>query len=224
MELTEELRFADTQATVAYVFAADCLRTAAPFSRAIAEELGKHFQVLEISYQPGDRPSWTANKGEALLADDRKVAIKSILGTDLELSVTVQGSSADARDVLDEVWSRLGELAEEAEAPITDQPGSFGYVTAATVVVPRSFFELFSGLGRARAFIDESLDHVEPADGRWFSVTLPIRVKVHGVTVERQVRLEPRFTSKRDDRVLYTVSPFDSDGHRRLLRELCSPA
>ena len=123
---------------------------------------------------------------------------------------------------LREVWSRIGELAGEKETELASHPGYFAHVTAAVVRLPITATELIPPLEVVDTFLRARLGTaVLQAPGSLpFSLSIPVRMAIGGLQIDRRVLIEPRFTSLSDDRVYWTESPLPSNEHVEMLRQV----
>jgi hypothetical protein len=211
-----------SQAQIA--FTADQMRCLAPFDQELTGKLAKRFTFADTSMQStGDQTMWIYQKGVCKLSDTRKVLIASAHGYEIELSVTVEGATEDAIDVLRELWTVLGEIAEEEPLGLDQSLGTFAYQTTAIVRLPKTYRELFPGLDLLARHTREGIR--APLTGapgvETFHVETRVSFAVGALTLDRATIIEPRHTSKADDRVFYTQSPLRSDRHLAMLEALC---
>lgn len=210
------------QATVSYVFAADNSRSRAPFDQEIGAALGKEMSAADVIVQPGQRPAWILRHGTCRFSESRRVVCESIVGTAHELTASVDGPTDDAKDVLNEVWSRLGELTNEDSVDLTEYLGVFAFSTTAIVHVPGGFQGAFPGIDVLSKCAHDKLGNalVQRPGVLRFRVELPVELAVRGLNVQRSFLIEPRFTAEDGDRVYFTVSPLSSPDHIEVLEQL----
>lgn len=211
------------QATASYVFAADNARARAPFDQQVASALAKEFSAADVVVQGGDHAVWMVRQGTCRFSEKRRVECGSLMGSAHELSVSVEGLSDDAKDVLNEVWSKLGELTDADSENLTEYPGELVFATVAIVSVSGGFRSAFPGLEvlqeYARTKMAKTL--VQRADALQFRIELPVEFAVRGLNARRSFVIERRFTALTEDRVYFTASPLNSTDHIELLESLC---
>lgn len=224
MELTKTVKVVRLQTSAAYVFAADNQRAMRPFLPDIGAALAKELEANDFSVQPGDQPLWFARQGVVSFSEKRRLIVSRVAGGPHELSVTVEGSSADALDVLNECWSKIGELDGQEDCRLTDFPGNFSNATLAIVELPIPATTLIPALGvledSVRAAFGSTL--MRPEGSLFFRLTLSVPFSVRGVAAERSIIIEPRFTSIAEDQTYFTVSPLTSDAHLAMLEKLAA--
>lgn len=211
------------QSTASFLFAADSARLQLPFLVEGGKHLAEEFKAAEVGVRPGERATWVVQQGEASF-NGRPVVVNQIAGTSTELSVTVEGDTPTALDVLRDAWTSLGTIAGEPEVDLRDQ-GVFHYQTVAIVRLERTAFELFpvlatmvecaGGLGVA------STTELETAPR--FRIELVVQGPVGGAHVVRKFGIERRVSSTTTDRIFYTTSPLRSDEHLAFLEKLLAP-
>lgn len=208
------------QSTASFLFAADCRRTQLPFLVEHAEQFAGEFQAAEVGVRLEKRPTWILQQGQAAF-NDRSVIVAQIAGAATELSVTVEGDTLTALDVLKDAWTALGGLAGEAEVELRDQ-GVFHYQTVAIVTLERTAIELFPALGVmiecAQAHLPGASSDLENAPR--FRIELALQGPLGGANVTRRFGIERRYSATAKDRVFYTISPLKSDEHIEFLRKL----
>ena len=209
------------QSNATYIFAADSARGRVPFVQDLGVSFAQEMSLVDLSIVPGDRTVWIGRQGTLKFSDARTIVITSIAGGAHELMVGVEGSTEDAVDVLNEVWSKLGELARESAIALTDAPGAFTYQTTAIVRLPRSFRDVMPLLATLYDYAREALGEtlLDRPGVMPFRVELPLTIGARGVSVSRSIVIEPRFTSTDDDQVFFTVSPLRSGAHLEMLRK-----
>jgi hypothetical protein len=219
-----DIKIVRCSAAVTFVFKADQPRCTVPFNPESAAVFEKKLSLVNVQYLPTDQSIfWVYSKGYCKLSEKRKLAMGPIQASENEISVTVEGSSEDAIDVLQEVWSTLGELAEVEPVRLDETLGSFAYATTAVVELPKTHAELFPGLAvlarHTREGVGDSRIGVPGVD--FFRVETRTTFAVGALSAERATVIEPRFTSKAEDRIFFTQSPLKSDLHMAMLEELC---
>ncbi len=211
------------QTTASYVFAADNARARAPFDQDVGVALAKEFFAADVVVQAGERPVWVARQGTCKFSEKRRIVCGSLIGSAHELTVSAEGPTEDAKDVLNELWSKLGEVTGESSVNMTDFPGVFVFGTTAIVRVPGGFDSAFPGINRvhecARAKLGKAL--VQRPDVVQFRIDIPVEFAVRGLNVRRSFVIEPRFTALTDDHIFFTVSPLNSNDHIEMLEQLC---
>jgi hypothetical protein len=220
VELNDSVEVVRLLSMAGYLFAADNQRTQRPFVPEIGTGLAKEFGAADFVVQPGERPNWFVRQGAIKFSDKRQITVSVIAGGAHELTATVEGSSEDARDVLLEAWSRMGELAGETECVFTDYPGSHANMTTAIVRLPVTCTTLIPPLKIMSDYAKAKLGGIllEVPGALSFRLSIPLSLAVRGMRVERHLVIEPRFTALTDDRVYYTSSPLASDEHLEMLR------
>lgn len=206
-----------TLARVIRVFHADRLRAAAPLRSDGAKLLADKFDPVDVGIQAGDRPAWVARKGRCQLGD-RRILIEEMHGNEQELGVTVDGSTADAIDVLREIWTHLGTFDEAGETALEEAPGVMTFMTTMVFKADRSYRELFPPLAIARREIVKSLALPQLDDGEMFKIQLIFTVSVSGITTTNLAfQLERRDSSRAEDCVYWSRSPLKSEDHLALI-------
>jgi hypothetical protein len=187
--------------------------------------LAKEFAAADVVVQPGERPLWMVRQGTCRFSEKRRIVCGSLIGSAHELSASVEGPTDDAKDVLNEVWSKIGELTQEDSVNLTDYAGVFVFATTAIVRVPSGFRSAFPGIEIlqecARTKMGKAL--VQRSDAPQFRIELPVEFAVRGLNVRKSFVIEPRFTALAEDRVYFTVSPLNSTDHIEILEHLCGP-
>lgn len=213
------------QATAQVAFSADQRRCLVPFDQEHSGKLGERFHFADaLMQQTGDQILWQYRKGFCKLSDTRKIAIDTAGGYELELRATVEGPTPDAIDVLRELWAALGELATEEPIEIDESIGTFGYYTTAIVRLPKTYRELFPALDFMARFTREHIGAppAGPQGVETFHAQTRMSFAIGANQVERATVIEPRRTSKADDRIFFTYSPLRSDQHLAMLAALCN--
>jgi hypothetical protein len=216
-----------SQSLADIVFTADQRRGLVPFDRERMLLLVERFAFADsLMHQAGERMFWLYQKGTYKPSESRRLAIHLVQGNENELAATVEGTSEDALDVLREVWVALGELSEEPAVDLNESLGTFAFTTTMQVTLPKTYKELFPGLDVLIRHTRDGLgqDVLEPPGAQLFQVSARTSYAVGSLTVQRATVIEPRFTSKVDDRVYFTQSPLRSDRHLAMLEALCAGA
>lgn len=210
------------QAKVSYVFAADNQRTQRPFVAEVAVALVKAFGGTAFAVETRNQLLWSMMQGAVEFSATRRVAVLALSGTAHELMAAVEGTTGDARDVLDEVWTKLGEIDGAERAALTDFPGTFVNQTFAVVRLPTACTDLIPPLDAMTSFAKDRIgDRLLGAPGALhFRLSVPLSIAVRGVTTESALVIESRFTSLVQDRVYFTVSPLDTDDHLEMLQRI----
>lgn len=209
-----------TLASVVRVFHADRVRAAAPLRSDGARLLADRFDPVDVGIQAGDRPAWVARKGRCQLGE-RRILIEEMHGNEHELGVTVDGSTADAIDVLREVWTQLGAFDEAGETALDEAPGVMTFMTTMVFKADRSYRELFPPLAVARREVAKSLALPQLDDGEMFKIQLMFTVSISGITTANLAfHLERRDTSRAEDCVYWSRSPLKSEDHLALIEKL----
>ena len=212
-----------SQAQIA--FTADQMRCRGPFDQEFTVKLAKRFTFADTLMQSTGGPvMWIYQNGVCKFSDTRKIPIVSAHGYEIEFSVVVDGATADAIDVLQELWTALGEIAEEEPRALDGSLGTFAYQTTAIVRLPKTYRELFPGLDLLARHTREGVD--APLTGapgvETFHLETRLSFAVGAISLDRATVIQPRHTSKADDRVFYTQSPLRSDRHLAMLEALCA--
>lgn len=219
---SSQIEVVSLESRVGYVFAADNPRTRRAFQADVAVALAKELGAADFVVQPGERPHWSVRQGAIRFSPQRRIAVTAVTGSAHELTVIIEGSTEDARDVLADVWTKLGETEADGGTALTDFQGTYGVQTTAIVRLPVVCTELIPPLGAMMAFAKERLGSVVlvPEGALPFQLRIPLSIAVRGATTERALVIEPRFTSLIADRVYFTVSPLASDEHLEMLERV----
>jgi hypothetical protein len=210
------------QATAGYIFAADNARVQRPFDSEIGAALAKKLNAAEVSVHSMDRPFWVLRQGVVRFSEQRSVTVSTLAGGAHEFTAIVEGSTADAVDVLREAWALIGELTDEAASDLSQVAGSFSNSTTAILKLSMDYAELLPPVDVMMGFVRDKLGAavMEAPGSQRFRLQVPVSVSVRGLTIERNLVIEPRFTSLASDRIYFTVSPLDSEDHVEMIRQV----
>ncbi|MBK6465357.1 MAG: hypothetical protein IPF92_30785 [Myxococcales bacterium] len=218
MTLGVEIEVQSLRSMAGYVFAGDNRCLERPFLPGVGATLAKKFAAVNFSVN-GDLGLWSVREGQVVFGE-RSLRLHTLIGGANELAATVEGTTADARDVLREAWTHIVSLADEPMSELSSIPGADATSTVAVVRLPVLPEELFPPLtvlmARTRACLGTAM--VEGPGQRPFSFTVPITVAIGGLNVQRDLRIEPRATARDTDRVYFTTSPLPSEDHLEMLR------
>lgn len=208
-------------------FAADL-----PSYNAGQELLQKHFGFAQIAtVQQGDQLLWQAQKGQLQLGQ-RTLIVDSAKGSPRLLGIAVRGKTADAFDVLQELWTRLVER-ERTLNPTTSETGqaateagriqSLGRPivhTIAVVKLPFRVEQLFPQAEFLREQVKDGVDtsfRISREPTVRFSFELRLEWGLAHRNLTSQVTFEPRVGDKLDSRLFFTRSPLPSDEHMKVV-------
>lgn len=210
-------------------FAADL-----PSYPAGQEVLQQRFEFAQIAQgQQSNTLIWLANKGQCKIGE-RTFIIDSANGNSRKLSVGVHGKSAEAFDVLQELWTRLVECERSLTHPGPAESAggrpepvgriqSFGQtfvVTTAVVKLPFRVEQLFPQADFLREEVKNALDTTFRIS-REPTVRFSLDVRLDWGTSQRNVTstitFEPRAGDKLDSKVFFTRSPLSSDDHLKIV-------
>ena len=207
------------QSVAGYVLATDAKRLVRPFEKDVGTRLAESFTAAELLAQPADRPFWWMRNGSVVLPPERKIVVYGLTGNANELTATVEGTSSDAEDVVDEAWSRIGKLAGEPMRPLTGSPGAFSHQTTAIVKLDHGVEKLLPVATVMSTFVKERLAKslLDIPGTLMFRLELPVSLSVRGLKIDRTIVIEPRFTSLSEDKTYFTLSPLKSEDHVDML-------
>lgn len=207
-----------------FVFSVDQPRCGVVWDGEKREVFEKRFGLLGLQVLEGNGMyMWQYPKGLCKLGEQRKLQLGFVQGNENEIGVHVEGTTEDAIDALREIWFAIGEIAEEKEVALDESLGTFAYSTTAVVQLSRTYRELFPGLELIARHTREGLGaSLMGAPGvEQFRIESHVRSAVGALAVDRATIIEPRFTSKAEDRIFFTQSPLRSDLHKAMLEDLC---
>jgi hypothetical protein len=166
------------------------------------------------------QPLWRARKGVAAIGD-RTLLIDDIYGNELQLLVAVDGETADAIDVLQEVWAALCEQGGE-EPSAVGSLATLGFGTTAVVELPFTYQTLMPGAAVLEEYAARAIGwRGAPLGGSAFRFSMPVSLHIGTNDVLHEMVIEPRFTSAPKDRVYFTASPLKTEDHEAMLTALC---
>ncbi|MCB9617807.1 MAG: hypothetical protein H6722_35680 [Sandaracinus sp.] len=202
--------------SVTRVFAADQTRAELPLRRNGAELVSEAYRMVEVGVRSDQgRYTWVGSKGDTQIGT-RLVPIEALHGNELQLGAFVVGSSADAIDVRQQLWTTLGELDSQGPADIGNVHGVDTFDTTSVVKADLQFEHLLRPFQQAVQFLRERLPDPIETTPMW-KVDLAFNLRVGGTSVPKVLRFERRYTSREDDCVYFIQSPLHSNEHLELL-------
>lgn len=203
-------------AVASRVFAVDPPRLR--LGREDIKVLQERLHAISVDVQASERPLMNIRTGKVPLSPTRTVPVQVLTVADIELGVSCPDSTGDAIDVLQEIWTWLGEITGATEEDLNSAPGSWVYRTRAVIVAPGLLNTWFRGIERIRAALTDPSLQVEARET--FRIEIQTRRQIHGLLSDAAFTIEPRLVSKSDEHVFFTQSPLTSEQHLSVLRDL----
>jgi len=189
------------------------------FEAAQAAAFAPRLSFSQIDVNTSEAVFWRASRG-VYVAGNTRVRIPQLHGNEFELGVLVDGTSTDAHDVLAEAWTILGELLGDAAVPLVSVTGGVEYTSTTVIKTAADFGTWLAPLGRAAAVLQAKLGDAALPVATPISVRIPLRMKVRGLEIERELRIERRFYADEADMLYVVSSPLRSDDHEAVIDAL----
>jgi hypothetical protein len=212
------------QSEVTLILDADEPAAVAVFDTTKAQKFVDEFHFMNFGLKATESTRglmWIGVQGEVNVGRDALVAIPQAQGTQVDLTVGVDGDSTDADRALDAIWRSLCQLDAAPVRP-ADDLGTRCYQTTAIVDLDTLFEDLFPTARFLRERVVQEVEktpfHPPERIQHRFAFDLPLSLGGYR-RVDRQFVLEPR-TNAKSERVLYSKSPLRSETHLAILKEL----
>jgi hypothetical protein len=211
------------------LFRADQLVTAVPFQTTLAQAFAKRFELRQLMYQPGDarqnQPGiWNAKKGVAAMGPERRIVVDEVSGNEHHLSVTVEGDSADAIDLLQEIWAALSEISGAEVSDVTSL-GTLTFATRTVTEFPFLFPQLAPVLNILQDFSARAAGSRSPTDGlSTCRISVGFEARIGTAEALQEIVLEPRSSAELKDKIYFVASPLRTDDHMAMLSAICDCA
>ncbi len=215
--MTLDIRLLESHAT--RVFASD-QRRLLWLQQGFWDDIKRELGAKAIQLQPSDRPTVVFHLASLSMSKERTIQVKSASVTNVELAVTVIGHTPDAIDAVTELWSKLGDAAEE-QGEFDSEPGDWNYRTTAVVHSKELLPRMFPGIAVVQSAIRSSSQKLSLEPQAPFRIDVIASGAAHGLPTAPSFVIEPRVAAKPEDHVYFTQSPLPSDEHLRLLETLC---
>jgi len=201
------------------VFAVDRTRAERPLRPDGAQLVADAFRMAEVGVRnDGGRYLWLGGKGEARIGN-RSVYVESLHGHELQLGAFVIGTTEDAIDVRQQLWSKLATLEAEGETDVAQVPGEDTFDTTAVISADVAFETLLGPIAQCKRWLDDRLGHEVETTPMW-KVELAFNAKVGGTSMPKTLKIERRYTARPDENVYFVQSPLHSDDHLEMLRKV----
>jgi hypothetical protein len=201
------------------VLAVDRTRAERPLRPDGAELVAASYRMAEVGVRTENgRYLWIGAKGDARIGS-RTVSIESLHGHELQLGAFVVGTTGDAIDVRQQLWSTLATLDPEGETDIAEVPGEDTFDTTSVISADLEFEALLGPIAQCKHLLDVRLSQRIETTPLW-KVELAFNVKVGGTSMAKTLRFERRYTARPEEKVYFVQSPLHSDDHLEVLRKV----
>jgi hypothetical protein len=193
------------------------------------ELLKRRYGLEVVGLQQADQTTqWLAQKGQVRIGE-RTLAVESARGNQRLLSVVVHGSSEEAFDALQELWTTLSQAAAEIFRFAAPSPVDFGRVqslgksftsTVAVVRLPHDATHYFPQLAFLQNRVGEHIagDQFRLMENSRLRFTCEFKMGWGARMVVAPLTIEPRANEPLDSRIFFTKSPLKSEAHLDLVR------
>jgi hypothetical protein len=187
-----------------------------------------HFESVAAQQEAGV-VFWIATKGQFRIGE-RTFRVDSAKGNLRMLGIGIEGTEAEAVDVLQELWTALRDATDSTFVPPLGQSEDRGQVKAlgrllihtyAIVRLPFSASELFPQLAFLESELSSRVQNHEfklSPDVR-LRFACEVRLQWSGRTVAVPVVIEPRANEPLESRLFFTRSPLPLSEHMQLLEK-----